>query len=516
MKSGTAQPDPLLPPDPSCLLFPLNPVCLLVPLCLLAPNPTGNRIYVVFLPKHTIINDFGTRSCQSGTYGAYHFQIPSRMLPLLPGTQGRPINMAIIPTECFGTLEALMVGVTHEIVEAALSPLPIVGGWVDESTATVAGSFDISLVGSLFKAGEAADICAGTSAPSFNISGGLTVSVAPYWSNADNACSSLDVDPPVTTASAAPPPNGAGWNNTTVTMTLTATDAGTPASSVLEIVHSATGAQPIGVTTTVGATTGVVVSAEGQTTVSFFARDNAGNVEAPKARTIRIDRFAPTIVGSAVPPANGTGWNNTPVEVSFTCTDAVSGIASCSAPTILFSDGVAQSVVGTAIDRAQNVAATTVTGINIDRMPPSVTYTGNAGTYEVNQTVNITCAAADNLSGVAATTCANVTGPAFSFGLGPHTFSATASDAAGNSGSGSVTFRVEVSFASLCSVTQLFSDKPGVAMSLCAKLDAAAAAANPMARAGLLGAYRNEVQAQTGKALTAAEATTLITFANAL
>ena len=148
--------------------------------------------------------------------------------------------------------------------------------------------------------------------------------------------------------------------------------------------------------------------------------------------------------------------------------------------------------------------------------PPVVAYTGNAGTYTVDQTVNIVCTATDNLSGVASTTCANVVAPAFTFGLGDHPFSATATDFAGNTGGGSTSFTVEVTPASLCNLTRMFSTKPQVGDSLCAKLDGAASAATPSARAGKIGAFINEVSAQSGKAFDPSEAALLIGFASAL
>src|SRR5207245_2794570 len=54
----------------------------------------------------------------------------------------------------------------------------------------------------------------------------------------------LDSAPPTTTAAVLPSPNGAGWNNTAVTVNLTATDnAG--GSGVKQITYSASGAQSI-------------------------------------------------------------------------------------------------------------------------------------------------------------------------------------------------------------------------------------------------------------------------------
>ncbi|HEY6201576.1 MAG TPA: hypothetical protein VI056_00900 [Candidatus Limnocylindria bacterium] len=58
-----------------------------------------------------------------------------------------------------------------------------------------------------------------------------------------------------------------------------------------------------------------------------------------------------------------------------------------------------------------------------------------------------------------------------------------------------------------------------IAKSLCAKLDAAAASGargNTTARANQLSAYRNEVEAQRGKAISDADATALISLADLL
>src|SRR5207302_1092078 len=126
-----------------------------------------------------------------------------------------------------------------------------------------------------------------------------------------------------------------------------------------------------------------------------------------------------------------------------TCIDALSGIASCASPATL-KEGTAQSATGTATDKAGNTASATVSGISVDKTAPSVTYSGNAGTYTIDQQVNITCAASDNLSGVASTTCQNVSVAASALGAGTRTYTAQATDKAGNVGSASATVTVVV------------------------------------------------------------------------
>ena len=143
--------------------------------------------------------------------------------------------------------------------------------------------------------------------------------------------------------------------------------------------------------------------------------------------------------------------------------------------------------------------------IKRDATPPVVTYSGNQGSYSITDTVSIHCSAADALSGLATTTCHDVSGPAWQFGAGTTTLSATATDRAGNVGSGSTAFDVIVTPASLETlIGQLVADN-GVANSLVAKIDA-----------GSVAAFDHEVDAQTGKKISAADAALLKQLAAAL
>ena len=213
-----------------------------------------------------------------------------------------------------------------------------------------------------------------------------------------------DTVAPTTTASLAPIPNANGWNRTNVTVNLNSADnAG--GSGVKEISTTLTGAQT-GSGVTPGSTASVTITAEGITTLTFFARDNAGNQETPQTVTIRIDKTAPTIAGSRLPPANAYGWNNSDVTVHFDCGDALSGIDLCTSNVVLASEGANQAVTGSAADRAGNTASTTVGNINIDKTPPTTVATANppATATGWNQSpVQITLTATDALSGVLST-----------------------------------------------------------------------------------------------------------------
>lgn len=183
----------------------------------------------------------------------------------------------------------------------------------------------------------------------------------------------------------------------------------------------------------------------------------------------------------------------------------------------------AEDLVGVRIytmDGVNAVAAATaslndaIAGLERDTTPPVVTYTGNAGSYTVDQTISIHCAASDPspASGVASTTCADVNGPAYSFGLGSHTYSATAEDVAGNVGTGSATFTVDVTYPSLETLVSRFSTSTDVASGLNDKLAAASQAKTAIARDNQLDAFENQLNAQAGKALSAEQVQLLLTL----
>lgn len=262
--------------------------------------------------------------------------------------------------------------------------------------------------------------------------------------------------------------------------------------------------------------------ADGQYTV-YATSSNGGDCGVSSAIGIDIaepDTTPPVITASATSGGatytSGT-WTNNPVTVHFDCTDN-RAVASVSDDAVL-GEGDGQSATGTCTDAAGNSATATFDGIRVDQTVPVVTWSGNAGTYAVDQQVTITCAASDALSGVASSTCADVTGPAYSFGLGEHTYSASATDNANNQGTSATSFTVGVSYDSLCSLTTQMSTNKGVSTGLCAKLSAASAAAargQVKTAQNNLAAYANQVSAQSGKALTAAQAAVLTGMAATL
>jgi large repetitive protein len=245
--------------------------------------------------------------------------------------------------------------------------------------------------------------------------------------------------------------------------------------------------------------TSVSVSGDGTHTISYYSVDNAGNKETPHDATVKIDTTPPTINATRT-SANAAGWNNGPVTVKYACSDAGSGINSCSPDAVLSSDGGHQSASGEAVDQAGNKATVSVSDINIDTVKPIITLAGG-GTYTIDQNVTIGCTATDALSGIANSTCASVSGTksALDYGMGTTTVNASGSDNADNTGSDSTTVTVRVTADSLCALTTRLLTKMQLANSFCAKTSQKT-----------LDSFRNEVSAQSGQALSTADANTLI------
>ena len=191
--------------------------------------------------------------------------------------------------------------------------------------------------------------------------------------------------------------------------------------------------------------TGVTLSAEGAHTVSFWSVDHAGNVETAKGLAVKLDLSAPTINGAPTTSPNGVGWYHSPVTVHFTCADQLdlSGIQSCGPDKTLSTEGASQSVVGETVDKAGNSASKTVSGINIDLAGPTVSVSGIAagGVYTLGAVPQAGCSATDGTSGLAAPCSVQVTGGTAN-GVGTFSFTASASDVAGNTTTVNGTFRV--------------------------------------------------------------------------
>lgn len=206
-----------------------------------------------------------------------------------------------------------------------------------------------------------------------------------------------------------------GWYTGDVTASLTAKDD-PGGSGVASLTYSATGAQPIGITNVPGSTASFGITTEGVTTLNFFATDWATNAETPAhSLVVHLDKTPPSTGYSVSPSPNGAGWNNTPVTVTLTPTDATSGVASTSytldsgppqtytAPFTVSGDAV-HTLTFHSTDNAGNTEAVNSRTLKIDTTAPVTTASvppAPGGWY--NAPVTVTLSWSDNLSGVAAT-----------------------------------------------------------------------------------------------------------------
>jgi hypothetical protein len=172
-----------------------------------------------------------------------------------------------------------------------------------------------------------------------------------------------DSTPPVTVATRTPPPNAAGWNRGNVVVTLVATDEG--GSGVKEVRYRVGDRAE---RTVAGDRAAFTLSAEGVTTVRYRAADDAGNVEAERTLTVRIDKTAPTLTCAAAPAVlQPADHRLVPVHVDVQAGDALSGpaglelvLARSSEP-----DDAKGEADGTTVDDLQgfDVGAADVTGL---------------------------------------------------------------------------------------------------------------------------------------------------------
>ena len=143
--------------------------------------------------------------------------------------------------------------------------------------------------------------------------------------------------------------------------------------------------------------------------------------------------------------------------------------------------------------------------IKRDATVPAISFSGNAGSYTVDQQVAIACSATDAMSGVATSTCPGAAGDAYTFPIGTTTLSASAMDHAGLTSTASTQFTVSVTSGSICALVQRWVSQKGVANSMCQQLANRA-----------YGAFINHVRSQSGKFVAADKAAILIDLAGRL
>ena len=189
------------------------------------------------------------------------------------------------------------------------------------------------------------------------------------------------------------------WHRGSVTVTLTASDAN---SYVLGTFYR------VGAGAVTTYTAPFSVAAEGANQVSFWSRDAAGNTEATKTATVRIDNSAPSTTDDAP-----DSWVTGVTHVELDATDELSGTGGThfsldgSVPSLPYTGPIAVSAEGTttlkyrSTDSVGNIEEVRSALVRIDNTAPDTSDDAPAGW--VTGPVSVTLTAHDSLSGVAAT-----------------------------------------------------------------------------------------------------------------
>jgi hypothetical protein len=193
-----------------------------------------------------------------------------------------------------------------------------------------------------------------------------------------------DVAAPTSTAVVSEPPNSNGWNRSAVTVTLTAEDD--PGGwGVRNMTYAMSGAQTDSGPLVSG--DAVTISAEGVTTLTYFATDDNGNAEAAHTLVVRIDSTSPVTSATLSPAANAAGWHTHDAAVNFSAGDNFNGSgvdfirytltgAQSGSGTLSAADAVPISAEGTttvnyfSVDLAGNTETVRTLVVRIDSAPP--------------------------------------------------------------------------------------------------------------------------------------------------
>ena len=267
----------------------------------------------------------------------------------------------------------------------------------------------------------------------------------------------VDTTEPTSSASG----NDASWHASDVTVTLSATD-GASGSGVKNVKYDVDGGA---LQTITGAGGDVTIQApashanDGTHTITFYATDNAGNVESPSnAVTVKIDTTKPStsLTTSPASPDGDKGWFKQPsVDFALNASDGGSGVA---ASYYTLDGGAPQTYSGSAVtvsgqgdhtitfwsvDNAGNVEDVATTHVKLDDVKPSTSIAvsplspdGAHGWYV--STPSFTLTASDATSGVASTSYGLDGGSAQAYAGavpipdGQHTASYWSADNAGN------------------------------------------------------------------------------------
>jgi hypothetical protein len=214
------------------------------------------------------------------------------------------------------------------------------------------------------------------------------------------------------TASASRSPDHNGWFNASVGISWSGSDATSGIASCSSITYSGPDSA--------------------SASVSGTCADIAGNTSAAKSFSFKYDDTPPTVTAAASRSPDDNGWYNQPVGISWSGTDATSGIDSCSAPlTYSGPETKNASSAGSCTDEAGNMGTPAPLSIKYDATPPVATAAADRGPDAngwYDHGLTISWGSSDPVSGIASCSSTTYAGPD-SASVGP---SGTCTDGAGN------------------------------------------------------------------------------------
>ncbi|WP_407355483.1 beta strand repeat-containing protein [Methanolobus sp. WCC5] len=245
-----------------------------------------------------------------------------------------------------------------------------------------------------------------------------------------------DYDPPVTTIADAP----SGWQNSSFTINLTATDEGSGVNSTFYKVND--GSWTSG--------TSVLIDTDGNNTVMYYSVDNVGNVESNNTVYAKLDTTAPVTTDDAP-----VGWQNSSFTITLTASDVSgSGVNSTfykvndgswiSGTSVLIDTDGNNTVTYYSVDNVGNVESNNTVYAELDTTAPvvyidPVTTPTNVSSQTINGSVVDVNLASVTVNGVSASLDGNNYSATIDLTEGANTITVVAVDSAGNSGSNSST-----------------------------------------------------------------------------
>ncbi|HEY6971188.1 MAG TPA: IPT/TIG domain-containing protein [Candidatus Angelobacter sp.] len=257
-----------------------------------------------------------------------------------------------------------------------------------------------------------------TTVPSGVVIGSDPIVVTVAGSGASNSATFTVVAALAVTVSASPQPNANNWNNSNVTLSYQCSGGVLPVQCPASQTITTEGANQ---------------------TINATATDANGNTAVATA-ILNIDKTAPSITAAVAPVPNAQNVVTAPATITFTCSDALSGVATCPSPIQVTTAGLNEAFSGTATDKAGNSATANVR-ISVQTAPLAITATAtpqaNANGWN-NTAVAISYACSGGVAPLQCPPSQTVN----TEGLG-QVISATVTDAAGQTASTSTTLNID-------------------------------------------------------------------------